>query len=93
MAGEGGDGRRARWQLLRVVGQVGQMAGVVGQEADSREPDGARAVGQGGSDARREEMTGCMRVRWQLLGVVGVAWSMSSRWWAGRGPDQGVRGR
>ena len=30
-------------------------------------------------------MGGCMRVRWQLLGLVGVAWGRSSRWWAGRG--------
>ena len=33
-------GRRDRWQLL----------GVVGQEADGREPDGAGAVRQGGLD-------------------------------------------
>ena len=38
-------GRRARWQLLRMVGQEGQMAGVVVQEADHREPDGAGTVG------------------------------------------------
>ena len=44
------EGRRARWQLL-VVGQEGQMAGVVGQEADGREPYGPGAVGQGGEGA------------------------------------------
>ena len=43
-------GRRARWQLLGVVGQEGQMAGVVGQEADGRKTDGAGAVRQGGPD-------------------------------------------
>ena len=48
-------GRRARWQLLRVVGQEGQMTGVVGQEADGREPDGAGAVGQGGPGGREWE--------------------------------------
>ena len=39
--------RRARWQLMGVVGQEGQMVGVVGQDADGREPDGVGAVGQG----------------------------------------------
>ena len=39
--------------------------------------------------AGREEMTGYMRARWQLLGVVGVAWSRSSRWWAGWGQIRG----
>ena len=78
-------GRSARLQMVGVVGQEGQMEGVVGQEADGRQPDGAVAVGQGGPDgydggdgrvhegqmARREGMGGCMRARWQLLGVVG----------------------
>ena len=41
-------GKRARWQLLGVVGQEGQMVGEVGQEADGREPAGAGAVWQGG---------------------------------------------
>ena len=42
MGGEGGDSRsrRARWQLLGVVGQESQMEGEVGQEADGREPNG-----------------------------------------------------
>ena len=46
--------------------------------------------------AKREGMAGCMRARWQLLGVVREAWSRSSRWWAGRGQirQQGaVRGQ
>ena len=54
-------GRRARWQLLEVMGQEGggaggQMAGVVGQEADTREPDGAGAVGQGRPDGQEGGM-------------------------------------
>ena len=64
---------------------------VVGQEADGREPDGAGTVGQGGSDSQEGGMAGCMRARWQLLGVVGVAWSSSSRWCAGRGQIRGKR--
>ena len=44
------------------------MAGVVGQEVDCRETDGAGVVGQGGPDGQEEGMEGCMRARWQLLG-------------------------
>ena len=53
--------RRARWQLLGVVGQEGQIAGVVGQEGDEREPDGAGAVG-----VRRARWLG--REGWQNAG-------------------------
>ena len=41
------------------------MAGVMGQEVDGSEPDGAGAVGQGGSDSQEGGMGGCMRARWQ----------------------------
>ena len=68
--GMAGD-RRARWQLLGVVEQKGHMEGVVGQEADGWEPDGAGSLGQGGPDDQEGGMGGCMRARWQLLGVVG----------------------
>ena len=47
--------RRARWQLLGLWGKEGQMAGLVGQEADGRKPDGAGAVGQGGPDGQEGE--------------------------------------
>ena len=87
MAGEGqiaGD-RRVRWQLLGVVGQEGQMAGVVRQEDYGREPDGGGGVGQGGPDGQEEGdgrvHEGQMAVAWGS----GMAWSRSSRWWAGRG--------
>ena len=44
--GRGGRGwQGARWQLLGVVGEEGKITGVVGQEADCREPDGTGAVG------------------------------------------------
>ena len=46
--------------------------------------------GKEGQMAGREGMAGCMRARWQLLGVVGLAWSRSLRWWASR--DQ-IRGK
>ena len=51
-------------------------------------------IGQGqwdkeGEMARREGMGGWMTARWQLHGVVGVAWGRSSRWWAGRGQIKG----
>ena len=46
----GPDGSCWGWWGRRVVGHEGQMAGVVGQEADGREPDGAGAVGQGWPD-------------------------------------------
>ena len=61
------------------------MAEVVGKEADGREPNGAGLVGQGGPDGQEGGMGGCIRVRLQLLGVVGVAYGKSSRWWTGRG--------
>ena len=43
-------GKRARWQLLHILGQEGQMVGVMEQEIDGREPDGVGAVRQGGPD-------------------------------------------
>ena len=58
---------------------------MVGQEADGKEPDGAGAVGQGEPDGQEGGIGGCMRARWQLLGVVGVTWGRSSRWYVGRG--------
>ena len=94
MAGEEGDrrGRRARWQLLGVVGQEGKMTGVVGHEADGREPDGAGAVDQGGpagqegEDGRmhQNQMTDCGGSG----GSMGQEFNMVGR----KGPDQGVRG-
>ena len=80
---------RAKWQLLGVVEQEGQMAGMVRQGADGREPDWEGAVGQGGPDGWEGAMAGWVRARWQLFGVVGVAWSRSSRWWAGMGQIKG----
>ena len=55
------------------------MAGMVGQKTDGKEPDGAGAVGQGGSNSW-EGMVGCMRARWQLLGILG---------WHGAGVQDG----
>ena len=57
--GRGGRGRQGAggpggscWGWGRwVVGQEGQMTGMVGQEADGREPDGA-GQGQGGPDGQ-----------------------------------------
>ena len=90
--------RRARWQLLGVVGQeVGGGAGgpdsrVVGQEGDGREPDWAEEVG-----ARRvrwptrEEMAGYRRARWQFLWVVGQEgrWQ-GARWGRRSGGKEGL---
>ena len=44
--------------VVGVVGQEGQIAEVVGQEADSREPDGAVELGKGGQMTRREGALG-----------------------------------
>ena len=57
-------GRRARWQ-----GKWGRrlMAGVVGQEAYGREPDGAGAVGQGGADGQEVGNGRMHEGQWQLL--------------------------
>ena len=54
------EGRRARWQLLGMVGQEGGLAGgpdgrLVGQKADGREQERAGPVGQGGLDGQEEE--------------------------------------
>ena len=72
--------RRAKWQLLGVVGAGGgwwcrraRWQGL-GQEGDGWEIDEARAVGA--RKARwqgREGMAECRWVRWQLLGMVGAA--------------------
>ena len=92
--------RSARWQgaggpdgsLPEVVGQEGQMAGVVGQEADDREPDGSGAVGQGvpdgqeGGDRRVHE--GQMAVARGIGGGMGQEFKMVGM----QGHDQGVRG-
>ena len=82
-------GRRARWQLLGVVGQEGQIAGVVGQEADGREPDGEgarRARWLGGRDGRVHE--GQMAVAGGSGGDMEQEFKMAGR----QMPDQGVRG-
>ena len=65
--GAGGpDGSCSGWLGRRwVVMQEGQIAGVVGQEGDGREPDGVGELGA--RRARwlgREGMTGCRRARW-----------------------------
>ena len=44
------DGSCWGWWGWRVLGQEDQMAGVAGQEADGRKPDGVGAVRQGGPD-------------------------------------------
>ena len=55
--------RRVRWQSLWVVGQ----------EGDSKEPEGAGAVGTRRTKwFEREGMVGCRRDRWQLLGQWGA---------------------
>ena len=93
MTGEGGDGRgrRARWQLLEVVGQEDQMAGVVGQEVDGREPDGVGAVRQGGPDGQEEGdgrvHEGQMTVAGGSGGDMGQEFKMIGR----QGLDHGVR--
>ena len=65
------------------------MAGMVGQEAVGKKPDGEGQWGKEGQMARKERMAGYMRARWQLLGVVGVAWSRSSICCSGRGQIRG----
>ena len=70
-------GRRARWQLLGVVGQEGQM--------------GQGQWGKEGQMARREGMEGCMKARWQLLGV-GGSMGQEFKMVARQRPDQVVRG-
>ena len=89
------------WGRRWVMGQEGQIAGVVGQEGDGREPDGAGAVG-----ARRvrwstsEEMAGYRRARWQFLWVVGqeggwqgARWGRDSRGKEGQMAGEGGDGR
>ena len=83
------------------MGQEGQITGVVGQEEDGREPDGAGAVGA--RRARwltREEMVGYRRARWQFLWVVGqegrwqgARWGRSSRGKEGQMANKGGDGR
>ena len=84
-------GRRARWQLLEVVGQQGQMAEVVGQEADGREPDGAGSVGQGGPDGweggDRRVHEGQMAVAGAIVGGMGPEFKMVGK----QGPSQGSK--
>ena len=65
MAGEGWQGQEGQMAVAGGGRTGGPDGRVVGQEADSREPDLAGADGQKGG------MGGCMRARWQLLGVVG----------------------
>ena len=69
------------WDRRWVVGQVGHIAGVVGQEGDAREPDGAGEVGAG-----RARWLG--REGWQGAGGPdGSCWG----WWGqegnGKEPD------
>ena len=69
------------------MGQEGQIAGVVGQEGDRREPDGAGTVGA--RRARlltREEMAGYRRARWQFLWLVGQEGRWQGAKW-GRGSE------
>ena len=77
--GQGVGARSAIWQLLGLVGQESQMVGVMGQEADGREPDGAWAVGQGGPDGWEGGNGRVHEGQMAVAGVVGVAWSRSSR--------------
>ena len=42
--------------------------------------------------AGREGMAGCMRARWQLLGVVGGGMEQEFKMVGRQGPDQGVWG-
>ena len=68
------------------------MAGVVGQEADDREPYGAGAVGQGGpytwEGGNGRVYEGQMAVARGSRGGMEQKFKMVSR----QGPDQGVRG-
>ena len=74
MAGEGGDcrGQEGQMAVARDSGAGGSDGRGGGQEADGREPDGARQWGKEGQMAMKEGMAGCMMARWQLLGVVGL---------------------
>ena len=68
------------------------MTGVVGQEADGKESDGAGAVGQEGPDGQKG---GGGRVHeGQMAVAVGSGGDMEQEFkMVGRqGPDQGVRG-
>ena len=66
-----------------MVGQEGQIAGVVGQEADGREPDGAGTVGQGGPDGQEGGDGRVHEGQMAVAGGSGVASARSSIWWAG----------
>ena len=85
-------GRRVRWQLLGVVGQEGQMAGVVGQEADGREPDGAGAVGQGGPDGQEGGDGRVHEGQMVVAGGSGGGMGQDFKMVGTQRPDQGVRG-
>ena len=71
------------------MGQEGQIAGMVGQEGDGREPDGAGVVrARRARWPTREEMAGYRRARWQFLWVVG----QEGRWQGAR-LGRGSRGK
>ena len=89
--------RRARWQLLGVVGQeVGGGVGGSDSKGDGagrggREPDGAGAVGAKRDRwSTREELAGYWRARRQFLWVVGQegGWQ-GARWGRGSGGSMG----
>ena len=50
---------------------------------------GSSGAGGAMAECQMGQGVGTRGARWQLLGEVGVTWSRSSRWWAGR--DQ-IRG-
>ena len=74
---EGGGGRK------KVVGQEGKMAGVKGTEGGWQGARWDRGSGERRTRWQgREDMGGCRRARWQMLGWWGsrrVAGGMSSR--------------
>ena len=60
-------------------GAGGSDGGVVGQEANCREPDGAGAVGQGGPDGLEGGDGMVHEGQMAVTGGSGVAWGSSSR--------------
>ena len=66
------------------------MAGVVGQEADGREPDGA--VEQGGLDGWEGGDGRMHKGQMTVAGASGGGMGQEFKMVGSQGPDQGVRG-
>ena len=72
-----------------MVGQEGQWQEWLGRRLMAGSQIGKGQCSDEGQMAGNKGVAGCLRARWQLLGVVEVAWSRSSRWWTGKGQIRG----